>query len=295
MELRQLRYFVAVAEAGTISRAADRIFLTQPALSRQIKALEEEIGQCLLERKAHSIELTPAGETMLQEAKELLARADHLLERVKAAGKEIRLRIGYAPTLAAGLLSPAVESFRQTHPDARVDLFDRSTEEMLSGLKSGELDAVVTVKGADTSAGVDWTTLIRSPWRLAMGRGHPLAGRRSIEPADLEGESLLAFAQRDYPEYWELLAEWLRAHRLRPRIEAEYDGGESLVTAIESGLGIAMVVLQVAERFPNRVVLKAVSDPPPPLCIAVGRRSKTSAEKPLAVFIEELRRVAKIA
>ena len=295
MELRQLRYFVAVAEAGTISRAAEQIFLTQPALSRQIKALEEEIGQCLLERKAHSIELTPAGEIMLLEARDLLSRADHLIERVKAAGIGIHLRIGYAPTLAAGLLSPAVESFRQTHPDARVDLFDRSTEEMLTGLKSGELDAVVTVKSADASALIDWTTLIRSPWRLAMGRGHPLAKRRSIEPCDLQGESLLAFAQRDYPEYWEILTGWLRKNQLRPRIEAEFDGGESLMTAIESGLGIAMVVLQVAEKFPNPVVLKTVADPPPPICIAVGTLSKAPVEKPLAVFIEELRRAAKMA
>ena len=83
MELRQLRYFVAVADTGNISRAAQKIFLTQPALSRQIKALEEEIGQCLLERKAHSIRLTPAGEAMLREARELLQHANGAVERVR--------------------------------------------------------------------------------------------------------------------------------------------------------------------------------------------------------------------
>ena len=98
---RQLRYFVAVAEAGNISRAAQKIFLTQPALSRQIKALEEEIGQCLLERQAHSIRLTPYGETLLREGRELLQHADLMLERVRAAGG-LRLRVGYAPSLAAG-------------------------------------------------------------------------------------------------------------------------------------------------------------------------------------------------
>src|SRR5437762_9399100 len=84
MELRQLRYFVAVAETGNISRAAKKIFLTQPALSRQIKALEHEIGQCLLERQAHSIRLTPAGEALLREARELFQRADQMLERVRS-------------------------------------------------------------------------------------------------------------------------------------------------------------------------------------------------------------------
>ena len=80
MELRQLRYFVAVAEAGNISRAAQKMFLTQSALSRQIKALEDEIGQCLLERQAHSIRLTPAGETLLREARELLLRASQVIQ-----------------------------------------------------------------------------------------------------------------------------------------------------------------------------------------------------------------------
>ena len=92
MELRQLRYFVAVAEEGNISRAAKKIFLTQSALSRQIKALEDEIGQCLLERQAHSIRLTPAGEILLREARDLLLRADQMLERVRTARPGVRLR-----------------------------------------------------------------------------------------------------------------------------------------------------------------------------------------------------------
>jgi DNA-binding transcriptional LysR family regulator len=102
MELRQLRYFVAIADAGNISRAAKKIFLTQPALSRQIKALEEEIGHCLLERQAHSIRLTPVGELLLRESRELLQHAEQVLDRMRAAGHGVRLRVGYAPSLAAG-------------------------------------------------------------------------------------------------------------------------------------------------------------------------------------------------
>src|SRR5207249_801912 len=99
MELRQLRYFVAVAEEANITRAAQKMFLTQPALSRQIKTLEEEIGQCLFERQAHSIRLTPVGEALLREARDLLQRADQVLERVRSAGRGVRLRVGYAPSL----------------------------------------------------------------------------------------------------------------------------------------------------------------------------------------------------
>src|SRR6187549_1426274 len=119
MELRQLRYFVAAAEEGNISRAAKKIFLTQSALSRQIKALEEEIGQCLLERQAHSIHLTLTGEALLDEARELLQRADQMPERVRVIGRSVRFRVGYAPSFASGLLSGVVATFAQRHPNAR--------------------------------------------------------------------------------------------------------------------------------------------------------------------------------
>lgn len=175
VELRQLRYFVAVAEAGNISRAAKRIFLTQPALSRQIKALEDELGQCLLERQAHSVRLTRAGQTLLTEARELLRQAEGLIERVRAAGREVRLRVGYAPSLAAGLLSAAVASFTQKHPQARAELFDLSTKEMLAGLNAGTLDAVLTVRRTGDLQGVTWTSLLRTSWKLAVPPG-PRAG-----------------------------------------------------------------------------------------------------------------------
>lgn len=166
MELRQLRYFIAVAEESNISRAARKMFLTQPALSRQIKALEEENGQCLLERQAHSIRLTPAGEALLREARELLQHADLVLERVRAAGRGLRLRVGYAPSLAAGILTAAVECFTQTHPNARVELFDLSTAEMLAGLESGKLDVALTVGQGRDTRGLKWTPLVRAPSSL---------------------------------------------------------------------------------------------------------------------------------
>lgn len=292
MELRQLRYFVAVAETGNISRAAKAIFLTQSALSRQIKALEEELGQCLLERRAHSVHLTPAGEVMYTEAREILGRADLALERVKASGKAARLRIGYAPSLATGLLAPAVDCFKQVHADARVELADLATAEMLRMIATGELDAILTVKDPSTARSLRWTTLVRAPWRLAVRKGHPLAGPGRLAPAAIAAQPLLVFAQRDYPEYWATVTAWFRAHRLRPRLAGEHDGGESLVTAVASGLGVAFVTSLTAELFPTRVVYLTPPAPPPPLCIAVACRRDRAREKPLAVFIEELRRAA---
>jgi len=178
MELRQLRYFVAVAEAANISRAAKKILLTQSALSRQIKTLEDEIGQCLLEPQAHSIRLTPVGEALLEEARGLLQHAEQMLERVRSAGRGVRLRVGYAPSLAAGMLSAAVENFTQAHANTRLDVFDLATKEMLAGLESDHLDVVVSVGQPQGTRGLVWTPLARSEWQLAGKRNHPLARLR---------------------------------------------------------------------------------------------------------------------
>ena len=193
MELRQLRYFVAVAEQGNISQAAKRIFLTQSALSRQIKALEDEIGQCLLERQAHSIRLTPVGETMLREARDLLQQADQVLERVRSSGRGLRLRVGYAPSLAAGMSSVAVGNFTQAHPNTHVELFDLSTAEMLAGLESTKLDVALCVGQQRQTRELKWTPLVRAPWRLAVNRDHPLARRSQVTPLQVAGEPLLVY------------------------------------------------------------------------------------------------------
>lgn len=293
MELRQLRFFLAVAETGNISRAAQRIFLSQPALSRQIKALEEEIGQCLLERQAHSIQLTPVGESLVREARALLLHADEVLARVRTSRPGVRLRVGYAPSLASGLLSAAVESFTQTHPGARVELFDLSTAEMLAGLEGDKLDVIVTVARENETRGLQWTPLVRSPWRLAVNRKHPLAHRQHVTPAEVAAQPLLVFCQRDYPEYWDTITTWLRAHRQRPRIVGEYDGAESLMAAVEAGQGLALVTARTAHLFPSRVGLRTLSAPPPPLCIAAAHRASRADDKPLAVFLAELRAAAK--
>ena len=292
MELRQLRYFVAVAEAANISRAAKKIFLTQPALSRQIKALEDEIGQCLLERQAHSIRLTPVGEALLREARELLQHAEQVVERVRAAGSGVRLRVGYAPSLAAGLLSAAVENFTQAHPSARVELFDLSTEEMLEGLENNKLDVALSVGQQRGTRGLKWTPLRRAPWQLVVNRNHPLARRSQVTPAEAAREPLLVFCQRDYPEYWDIITGWLRQHKLRPRIAGEYDGLESLMAAVGSGLGVALVTSRTVQRVPERVRLKKLSAAPEPVCIAAGHRDDRTDDKPLAVFVEELRKAA---
>jgi DNA-binding transcriptional LysR family regulator len=104
---------------------------------------------------------------------------------------------------------------------------------------------------------------------------------------------LLVFCQRDYPEYWNIVTDWLREHRQRPAIAGEYDGVNSLMAAVESGLGVAIVTTSTARLIPEHVRLKTLSAAPKSLCIAAGHRASRAAEKQLAVFIEELRHAAR--
>ena len=204
-------------------------------------------------------------------------------------GRGLRLRVGYAPSLAAGILSAAVESFTQTHPNSRVELFDLSTAEMVAGLESDKLDIVLTVGQKRAARGLKWTPLVRAPFRLAVNQNHPLARRQRVTPAEVAHEPLLSYCQRDYPEYHDMLAGWLREHGQRPRVTGEYDGVDSLMAAVESGLGVAIVATRMGRLVPERVRLRTLSPAPPPLCIAAGHRANRADDKPLAVFVEELR------
>jgi DNA-binding transcriptional LysR family regulator len=190
------------------------------------------------------------------------------------------------------MLSAAVGNFTQAHPGTRIELFDLSTREMLAGLEAETLDVVIAVGPVRETRQLTWTPLLRAPWKLALPRSHALARRPKITPGEVAREPLLAFSQREYPEYWESITAWMRAHHQRPRITEEYDGITSLLAAVESGLGVAIVTTRAARLLPERVRLKPLSVPPEPLCIAAGHRTDRAGDKPLAVFIQELRRAA---
>lgn len=292
MELRQLRYFVAAAETGNISTAAKKIFLTQSALSRQIKALEDGLGRPLFERRARSVRLTPAGELLLREARGLLQHADDVRERIRSSAQGVRLRVGYAPTLASGIMAAAVADFSRAHPGARVELFDLTPGDMLVGLGDNTLDIALTVARGGKTPGLKWTQLTRATWRVAVARGHPLAQRPRLAPAEVAGAPLLVLGRRDYPHYWATLGAWLRRHRLRPKLAGEYDGAESLIAAVESGLGVALIPTRAARHHGSRVQFKPLTHEPEPVCIVAGVRADRSTEPPLAEFIANLRRAA---
>jgi DNA-binding transcriptional LysR family regulator len=227
-------------------------------LSRQIKALEDEIGQCLLERQAHSIRLTPAGEALLREAGELLQRADAMLERVRAAGQSVRLRVGYAPSLASGLLSGAVgELFPKASECARgvVRPFHQG-----NARRTGERHAGCRPHGraGARQPRIEMDAARARPWQLAVNRQHRLARSARVSPEEVAREPLLVFLPARLSRVLDHRHRWLREQRQRPAIAGEYDGVNSLLAAVESGLGVAIRHYQHGPTLPERVRLKAL-------------------------------------
>src|SRR6476646_7954443 len=199
MELRHLRYFVAVAEALNFTKASARLRVAQPALSRQMTDLEDEIGADLMKRSPRGVTLTSEGKLCLDEVRELLKRADESVEKVRALarGEYGELHVGYAPSPTAEILPPALATFQKAVPRVKVLLHDLSIDE----LQNGTLELAIMVPPAgDQTTGIQFEVLRTYPLCVAMTAMHPFARMKSIPLEKLAAEPLVVLRRKDYPE-----------------------------------------------------------------------------------------------
>ena len=293
MELRHLRYFIAVADEENVSRAALKLHVSQPALSRQIRDLEEELGYLLLERSAKSVRLTPAGRSFHQESRVVLKRLEEAIETsrsISAGGGE--LHVGYAMSPTVRILPQALRAFQAAMPGVRVKLHDLSTEEMLAGLREGRLQIAILAQSHPTRMrGLRSEELARVAMCLAVAPKHPIARRRSVTLSELSHLPLVAFSRADYPDYHDLLNALFTSAKIKPRIAEEHDSVASLIAAIEAGSGVALVTESIACVAGPRLKLVQLNPVPEPLAIAATWPEKgltAAAER----FLECARRAA---
>jgi DNA-binding transcriptional LysR family regulator len=280
MELRHLRYFVAVAELQNIHRAAAKLHVSQPPLSRQIRDLENEVGIALFERKANSLRLTEAGRAFLPEARAALQRVNDAVQmaRIVGTGQGGEIHVGYAPCLAAELLPRALKDFHESSPCVRVRLHELSTQEMLSGLVDGKLQVALTgapaIKG---TSGLDFEELQHYSFYVAVPSTHPLAQGRKVGLEQVAQERLLGVSHSEYPDYHEFIDQLFAPLNRAPQLAEEFDSLTSLIAALEGGRGVALVPQPFSSFAGPR--LKILPLRPPALLVIVGiayRKSKHS-------------------
>src|SRR5882724_11140972 len=200
MELRHLRYFLAVGEALNFTKAAAQLRVAQPALSRQVQDVEDEIGVDLLKRSPRGVTLTAEGRLFLEEVRDLLGRVDGSVEKVRALarGEYGNLRVGYAPSPTVEILPPALAAFQKAVPRVKLLLHDLSSDELITGLRDASLELVIMVEPiGEQTAGIEFESLRTYPPCVALTAAHPFARLKSIPLEKLAAEPLVGFRRKD--------------------------------------------------------------------------------------------------
>ena len=287
--MRQLRYFLKVAEMGSITAAAKELRMTQPALSRQVRAFEEESGWSLLDRGARSIRLTRAGQVVVKEGLVMVDAMDRGLARMQREIEGGVIRIGYAPSLGGTLLKKAMGCYIQRHPTVRIDLVDSSSEEMRKKIESGEIDLMVGVKSSVND--MAWEVLLEKYLCLAVPKNHEWAKRRWVPSKDLDGRRILLLSRHEYPEYFKGVSAFFSELGINAKVVGEFDGIESLRVALEAGIGIALVADGASVGSEMRLL--KIKPMAAPVEVAVGWRGDRALDSMTAAFVEELRQAVR--
>lgn len=279
MELRHLRYFVAVAEELNFRRAAERLRLAQPALSTQIKALEEELNVRLLERTTRSVALTQAGRVFLKEARGVLgaaAQAEQLARKAEH-GAVGTLRVGIIAPAASPWLANVLRLYHQRFPGVQLSLSEITTAEQLLRLRAGELDAGL-LRPPVHFPELEWRFVEQSPQVLAAPAGHRLARKRRLEWKDFDGEGLVMIQPGQQHGYYDaFLAACARAGA--KTYPAQYAQDVQIkMWLISAGFGVAPTTAALAEvKRPGLVFRPLPPGLPPVQTVLVWRRQDRSA------------------
>lgn len=241
LELRHLRGVLAVAEELNFGRAAERLHLSQPPLTRLVAEAEKALGAKLFARTTRRVALTPVGEVFAAEAAAVLARMDLTLKNVTSARDRQAglLRLAYTPLALQSVLPSLLSRFREQDHDARIDLVELPASAQIEALTSGSIDFAFGGEQVN-AAGVESRRLLRHPLALLLPEGHSLAERKWVELRALEGETLILHPRQEYPAYYERIAAACAASGARITIQ-ERDAGQNCMGLVISGGGLLLV------------------------------------------------------
>jgi Transcriptional regulator len=295
VELRHLRYFLAVGEALKFTKAAAQLRVAQPALSRQVQDLEDEIGVDLLRRSPRGVTLTAEGKLFLEEVRELLKRADESVERVRALarGEYGELHVGYVQVPTVEILAPALAAFQKAVPRVKVVLHDLSSDELITGLQNATLELAVMVQlTGEQIAGIEFELLRTYQWCVALSAAHPFARLKSIPLEKVAAQPLVVLRRKDYSEYHRILERMFAPISAKPRIAVECDSAGSVITEVEAGRGIVLATTVLKRVAGKRLLYRPLSGTTEAQSVGIGRATKGDVTPAGEKFCEILRKIS---
>jgi DNA-binding transcriptional LysR family regulator len=298
VELRQIRSFLSIAQTLHFGRTAELIHLSQPALSLQIRALEEEIGVRLFERNRRKTTLTATGVALRNDAAAALSQLDQAIRksRLAASGKLGLLRIGFVSTAGNEFVPDIVRQFRKSNPEVEFSLRNILTEEQVRMLETGALDIGFLRVPIGEHSDIDVVTVHRERFVLVVPSSHKLAKRKRVHLREVAGEDFVMYERAYAPGFHDLMFGILRDARIAPNVTQTAVEIPTLISLVASGMGITIMPASVVKRTVASVVACEILDriPMVEIAIAVSKRFRMAVVDNFRSFaLEKLSRARK--
>jgi DNA-binding transcriptional LysR family regulator len=262
MELRHLRYFVAVADALSFTKGAQTLHLAQPSLTRQIKDLEQEIGVRLLDRTRKGVSLTPEGKSFLVDAKRVLHLSGEIVKSVQRLSRHeaTPLNIGYVANLFYDLLPITLASFQRSFPTVPINLFDMTCGDQFRALNDGKIDCgFVGPQEAIAELGFQFRSIASYETVAALARNNPLAKKPIIKLKELKPSFFIGMSEVSYPGYRRWLQQTCMRVGFSPKVLQDVEIERTLIQAVAAGLGVALLPDQVKKLPHENVVFRPLT------------------------------------
>ncbi len=274
MELRHLRYFVTTAEELNVSRASARLRISQPAVSRQLRDLEEELGVELFQRQKSGLKLTPAGETFLAHARDLLRRSGEAVKQMATFRQKVKtLTVGYIAPVLASILTPALRRFAQQHPEIAASLREMAPGEQVEALRNGRIDlALIGNPCGEVEREFALTVLNRIPFQAVLPDNHLLALRKRIALSELQEEQFIGFAEEKFPGRNAAICAACQGAGFTPRFRDQVENLTALLALVAAGKGVALAPAEVSQLPRPQAVFLSLAPPVPSVISAAAQR-----------------------
>ncbi|WP_147822515.1 LysR family transcriptional regulator [Salidesulfovibrio onnuriiensis] len=293
MELRQLKYFLAVAEEASFTRAAERVHIAQPPLSRQIKNLEEELGVRLFVRERHGVSLTAEGKYLLGVAEEVLHKLDIAKTSLEGMreGRIGRLAIGFIPAATQSQFPQVIKRFKDKYPEITIELAEFNSRNMRHLLHDGSLD-IALVRSCGMDREFESFPFLREPYVLAVPRGHALDGRGMASLGELDGEPMVFFERSGHPGiYDEILGTFSRLGAT-PEIVQNARTKQTTLALVAAGVGFALVPAMSSRLCGHEVSFVPIDPADNLMEVRISLIWKQGASPLVANFIDEAKKLS---